>query len=143
MFRQSKFGAAGNRFIRDKIRQARLDAKESQEDLAKALIKSRVTISDIERGRVEINASDLGFIAAHYDKPISYFFPPGVIVNRDELSGLDEELVFLFFQLPDTQKHIAIEYIRQQVELTKRAYDRKFKEEITKISSENKSSKIK
>ncbi len=51
--------------------------KNSQEDLAKALQKSRVSISDIERGRVEISAADLGWIAAHYDKPISFFFLQG------------------------------------------------------------------
>lgn len=124
MIRQSKIDDAGNRFIRERIKQARLDANESQEDLAKALDKSRVTISDMERGRVEINASDLGFIAAHYDKPISYFYPPRVVINKDELSPLDEELLFLFIQLPDTQKHIAIEYIRQQVEITNKALDR-------------------
>jgi transcriptional regulator with XRE-family HTH domain len=83
-----------------------------------------VTISDIERGRLEINASDLGFIAAHYDKPISFFYPPRVVINQDELSPLDEELLFLFIQLPDTQKLISIEYLRQQVEITKKALDR-------------------
>ena len=40
----------------------------------------------------------------HYDKPISFFYPPRVVVNKDELSSLDEELLFLFFQLPVTQK---------------------------------------
>lgn len=124
MIRQSIIDDAGNRFIRQRIRQARLDSNESQEDLAKALDKSRVTISDMERGRVEISASDLGFIAAHYDKPISFFYPPRVVANKDELSPLDEELLFLFIQLPDTQKHIAIEYIRQQVEITKKAIAR-------------------
>jgi transcriptional regulator with XRE-family HTH domain len=124
MLRQSKIDDAANRFIRDKIRQARLDALESQEDLAKALEKSRVTISDMERGRVEINVSDLGFIAAHYDKPISFFYPPRVVINQNELTQLDEELLFLFIQLPETQKHIAIEYIRQQVDITNREFDR-------------------
>lgn len=124
MIRESKIDDGGNRFIRERIRLARLDANESQEDLAEALDKSRVTVSDMERGRVEINASDLGFIAAHYDKPISFFYPPRVVINKDELSTLDEELLFLFLQLPDTQKHIAIEYIRQQVEITKKALSR-------------------
>lgn len=134
MFRQSKIDYAGNRFIRDKVRQARLDAKESQEDLSKALNKSRVTVSDIERGRVEINASDLGFIAAHYDKPISFFYPPRVVINKDELSPLAEELLFLFMQLPDTQKHIAIEYLNQQVEITKKAINREILENLHDIN---------
>lgn len=124
MVKQSKIDDAGNRFIRERIKQARHDSNESQEDLAKALNKSRVTISDMERGRVEINASDLGFIAAHYDKPISFFYPPRVVINQDELTTLDEELLFLFIQLPDTQKHIAIEYIRQQVDITNKTFER-------------------
>lgn len=132
MFRQPSIDDAGNRYIRERVRLARTDASESQDDLAKAFGKSRVTISDMERGRVKICASDLIFIAAHYEKPISFFYPLGVVINKEELTPLDEELLFLFFQLPDTQKHIAIEYIKQQVELTNKAYDRKFKEEIIK-----------
>ena len=124
MARQSKIDNAANQYIREKIKQARSEAHESQEDLAKALQKSRVSVSDIERGRVQIGASDLGWIAAHYDKPISYFFPPRVTVDKSELSALDEELIFLFFQLPETQKRIALEYIRQQVEITNKAFEK-------------------
>jgi transcriptional regulator with XRE-family HTH domain len=62
-----------NKYIRERIKLARTDAKETQEDLAKRLEKTRVAISDLERGRVSVNASDLGFIAAHYEKPISFF----------------------------------------------------------------------
>ena len=123
MARQSKIDNAANQYIREKIKQARIEAHESQEDLAKALQKSRVSVSDIERGRVEIGASDLGWIAAHYDKPISYFFPPRVTVDKSELSSLDEELLFLFFQLPETQQHIAIEYLRQQVDISNKALE--------------------
>ena len=90
MARQSRIDNAANQYIRGKIRQARNEAHESQEDLAKALRKSRVSISDIERGRVEISAVDLGWIAAHYDKPISFFFPSRVSVDKSELSALDE-----------------------------------------------------
>lgn len=124
MSRQSKIDNAANRYIREKIKQARTEVHESQEDLAKALQKSRVSISDIERGRVEISASDLGFISSHYEKPVSFFYPPRVSIDKDELSSLDEELLFLFLQLPDTQKHIAVEYIRQQVEITNKALEK-------------------
>lgn len=124
MARQSRIDNAANQYIRVKIKQARNEAQESQQDLAKALQKSRVSVSDIERGRVEISAADLGWIAAHYDKPISYFYPPRVSVDKNELSSLDEELLFLFFQLPETQKHIAIEYLRQQVDIINRAIEK-------------------
>ena len=123
MIRQSKIDNSANRYIREKIKQARLEANESQEALAKAIQKSRVSISDIERGRVEIGASELGWIAAYYDKPISYFYPPRVNISKLELSSLDEELLSLFYQLPSTQKLIALEYIRQQVKITNKVIE--------------------
>ena len=123
MARQSRIDNAANQYIREKIRLARNDAQESQEDLAKALQKSRVSISDIERGRVEISAADLGWIAAHYEKPISYFYPPRVVINKDELTQQAEELLFLFNQLPETQKRISMEYIKQQVNITNKALE--------------------
>jgi len=132
MFRQSKIDDAENRYIREKVRQARIESGESQEDLAKAFGKSRVTISDMERGRVEISASDLSWIAAHFEKPISYFYPPRVTINKSELTPLDEELLFLFIQLPDTQKHIALEYIKQQVDITNKALEKQNLEKLIK-----------
>ncbi len=132
MFKHSDVDDSANRYIREKIRQARIEANESQEDLAKAMGKSRVTISDIERGRVIISASESGFIAAHYEKPISYFFPPSVSINKSELSSLEEELLFLFLQLPDTQRFIAIEYIKQQVEIINKARIRAALDEMNK-----------
>ena len=46
-----------NQYIREKIHQARQDAGKTQEDLAFVLHKNRVAISDLERGRVAVNAS--------------------------------------------------------------------------------------
>jgi len=132
MFKHSDIDDSANRYIREKIRQARTEANESQDDLAKAMGKSRVTISDIERGRVIIGASDLGFIAAYYDKPVSFFYPPRVTINKSELSALDEELLFLFYQLPETQQHIAIEYIKQQVSIVDKARKREITEDLLK-----------
>ena len=91
----------------------------------------------MERGRVVIGAADLGSIAAHYEKPISYFYPPRVTVNKSGLSKLDEELLFLFSQLSETQKLINIEYVKQQVEITNKALDR---ERLENFLGENKKS---
>jgi transcriptional regulator with XRE-family HTH domain len=121
MYRQSDIDGTSNSYIREKIKQARTEANESQADLAEIFGKTRVTISDMERGRVSVSAHDLSLIAAHYNKPISYFYPPRVTANKEDLTRLDEELLFLFFQLPDTQKFIAIEYVRLQVEIINRA----------------------
>lgn len=123
MFKKPEDDGKVNRYIRERIRQVRTMASESQEDLAKKLKKSRVTISDMERGRVSVSAADLAYIAAFYEKPIGFFYPPSITVNKDQLSQLEEELIFLFSQLPTTQQHIALEYIKQQVEITIKAYD--------------------
>lgn len=132
MARQSKIDNAANRYIRGKIRQERNEAKESQEDLAKALKKSRVSVSDIERGRIGISAADLGWIAAYYEKPISYFYPPRVSIEKDKLSKWDEELLSLFFQLPETQKLITIEYVKQQVEIVDKLKEKQNQDRINK-----------
>ena len=100
-----------------------MEAGESQDDLAKDFDKSRVAISDIERGRVAISAVDLGFIVAHYDKPISYFYPPRVKLEKTELSKLAEELLNYFEQLPDIQQYIALNYVKQQLDITQKAND--------------------
>jgi|MTBAKSStandDraft_2_1061841.scaffolds.fasta_scaffold26361_1 hypothetical protein len=76
-----------------------------------------VTISDIEWGRLEINASDLGLLLLIMINR-SVFYPPSEVANNDELSTQDEELLFFFFQFPATQKRIAIKYLRQQVDVT-------------------------
>ncbi len=110
-----------NTIIRERVKQARLESNQTQEDLARVLQKTRVAVSDLERGRVSVSAADLLIIAMHYDKPISYFFPDFAKVKKSELSPLDEELIKLFWQLPDPQKHIALEYVRQQVEVIEKA----------------------
>jgi transcriptional regulator with XRE-family HTH domain len=106
-----------NQYIRKKIREARNEAGDTQADLAKVLEKTRVAISDLERGRVAVNASDLSLIAAYYEKPISYFFHPINKTTRSDLSPIEEELIMVFRQLPDTQRLISLEYIKQQLRI--------------------------
>jgi len=120
MFKSVKNDEA-NTFIRERIKQARIESGETQEILATTLQKTRVAVSDLERGRVSVSAADLLLIARHFNKPISYFFPDYVKVTEGDLSPLDEELVKLFWELPKTQKHIALEYVRQQVDVINKA----------------------
>jgi transcriptional regulator with XRE-family HTH domain len=122
-----------NQYIRARLKEARLEANKTQDDLANLLQKSRVTISDMERGRVAVSASDLALIAAALDKPISYFFPPRVSYPKEELTPLHEELLTLFDQLPYTQQQIALEYTKQQVQITQKAKERTIFEETHKI----------
>ncbi len=126
-----------NTYIRQRIKQARLEAGETQEDLAKKMEKTRVAISDLERGRVSVNSSDLGFIAAYYDKPISYFYPPRLKISKEDLSSMDEELLIIFWQLPEIQQHIAFEYVKQQLSVVNKAETRAIAEKHTRISKDD------
>jgi transcriptional regulator with XRE-family HTH domain len=83
-------------FIRERIRQARTVKPLSQREFARLVGTSQATISDIERGRVQINTADLAQFASLLDRPISFFFPPnGQFVTESELNLLD-----LLRQLP-------------------------------------------
>jgi len=132
-----------NHYIRERIRQVRTLAGESQDDLAKKLEKSRVTVSDMERGRVAVSAADLSLIAAYYEKPISFFYPPRVTVSKDELSQLEEELIIPLSRLPPTQQRIAIEYVKQQLDITIKAANQEFDDQYAEYKSKKgKTSKL-
>ena len=105
-----------NRYIRKQIQKARIEANENQSLLAKKLKKSRVAISDIERGRTVVNASTLVQIAYHYKKPISYFFPNETIIN---LTTLEEELLELFKKLPAPDQFEEIDHLRDKLKKLK------------------------
>lgn len=62
------------KIIADKIKQAREEKKITQKDLADHLGKNAVSVSDIERNRVEVSAIEIYEIAKFLNKPIEYFF---------------------------------------------------------------------
>ncbi len=95
-----------------------MNAGENQEDLAKKLKKSRVAISDMERGKTAINASLLVQIAHHYKKSITYFYPPDTIIA---LSTLEEEMIELFNKLPNTEKFEEIDHLRDKLKSIKKS----------------------
>jgi transcriptional regulator with XRE-family HTH domain len=136
MFRRRKHEEPIDRYIRERIRQARAEANKTQDELAKAVYKNRVTISDIERGRVQVGAADLALIAAELDKPISYFYPPVLGVHGD-LSPLEEELLANLAALEEPQQFIALEYVKQQVEITTRARSRERGDDIAESMAEH------
>ena len=106
-----------NRYIRQRILEARKNANENQSDLAEILKTTHVTISDMERGRTAINAAILVQIAHHYKKSITFFYPSDVVIA---LSAIEEELIQLFKELPIPQQYAHIDYIKQQVKTSKK-----------------------
>lgn len=115
--KKNKEDNAINRYIRQRIHEARTFANENQGELAKILKVTQVTISDMERGRTAINAAILVQIAHHYKKSITYFYPPDTVI---QLSALEEELILLFKELPVPQQYEHIDYIKQQVKTSKK-----------------------
>jgi transcriptional regulator with XRE-family HTH domain len=109
-----------NRFIRTKVKEAREERGLSQEDLGKSIDKSRVAISDIERGRTEISAVELMPLSYALEKPITYFYPdlPGIRgANLQELSDKERELVHFFRAIQNPAlENIALNQIKQFVD---------------------------
>lgn len=57
------------------IHHAREEMGFSQRELATKIYRRQTSLSDMENGKMEPNASTLTFLSYHLNKPISYFFP--------------------------------------------------------------------
>jgi len=100
------------KFIRDRIRQAREDAGLSQRKMATIMGVAQATISDIERGRVQISATELSRFARMLNKPITYFYPAPIRPQGDS----ETELLNILRGLPDEwQQRILTEARKQAI----------------------------
>lgn len=63
-----------NETIVERIKAARIERGLTQKDLADHFGKAPASISDLERGRVQVSAIELYEIAKLLDKPIEYFY---------------------------------------------------------------------
>ncbi len=66
--------AENNSLIAQKVREARLENGLTQQDIADKLGRTSAAISDLERGKIQITASDLFEISTLLNRPIEYFF---------------------------------------------------------------------
>jgi len=90
-----------NKEIAEIVQKTRKDKRLTQRDIALVLDKTPATVSDIERGKIQISAADLYKIANALNKPIEYFF--GESFESQEI----EDLVFIIRkQSVDQQKKI-------------------------------------
>jgi len=95
------------KFLRERVKEARKGMNMTQATLGKAIFKSRVIVSDLERGRTQIGAADLMRIAQVLEKPIKYFFPIRDVPSEEELTTDEWEIVIQFRKLanhPDLRK---------------------------------------
>jgi transcriptional regulator with XRE-family HTH domain len=120
-----------NEFIRRQIRLAREDKGMSQEDLAKAIHRSRITITNLESGRTEVNAVDLMGIAYVLEKPIRYFFPV-YVPTEDDLSSNESELIHYFRMLEgnEAMQDLVLESAKRAAEIATQADVKAMKREI-------------
>ena len=108
-----------NRFTRymgNQIREARNEAGFSQEKLAKKLYLRRPTLSNIENGKVEVDASTLELLSYYLKKPLTYFFQKPIyeeLVQKD-MDDLSLEMQMHFEQIyGDELKRLLIEIVKK------------------------------
>ncbi|SRR5258706_11596014 len=103
-------------YMGEQIRTAREEAGLSQEKLASLIYLRRATLSDIENGKVETDASTLSFVSYYLRKPLLYFFPKPIyeeLVQKD-MDVLSLEMQMQFEQVDtDDLKKLAINIVRE------------------------------
>ena len=75
-----------NDIIVQKVKDARIERGLTQKDLATHLGKTSAAISDMERGKVQVTASDLHSISKFLNKPIEFFFNEEI--GDDEIQNM-------------------------------------------------------
>ena len=85
------------------IKKAREEVGLTQEQLAEKIYRKKLAVSEMENGKVEFSAWVLPYLSSALNKPISYFFPKGIIENiqEDSLNALEQELLSNFRSMWD------------------------------------------
>lgn len=99
-------------FIGEAIKKARDEAGISQAELAERIYKRRATLSDMENGKTEPDASTLALLAHILNKPLGYFYPWYLYkeIRQEDLSPLENELLIHFRNIwDDTLRKLAID----------------------------------
>ena len=90
-----------NEKIAKRIREARKERGLTQQDLANQLGRTAAAISDLERGKVQVNATDLYQISQFLNRPIEYFY------GEDYLGSDVQDLIAIIRKMPkDIRKEI-------------------------------------
>jgi transcriptional regulator with XRE-family HTH domain len=73
------------------VRQAREQASMSQAELARRIYRRQASLSNIENGKMNIDASTLLYLAGALLKPITYFFPKSLLGHLEPEPETPEE----------------------------------------------------
>lgn len=106
-------------YLGNQIQKARLEVGLSQEELSQYIYKRRATVSDIENGKGEVDASTLAILAHVLKKPFGYFYPPFLYreIKQEDLTPLENELLLQFRQIyDDILRELAIEQVKVMAE---------------------------
>lgn len=113
--------SAFSQALGQRIRAARMQRDFSQKQLAKRISRRQAAISDMERGRMEPDATTLVMLAEVLKKPVTYFFPEpwGPRVARGDLT-YDEQALLLEFRRLQTDEHrkIAVNQVAALADLS-------------------------
>ena len=82
------------------IKKAREENGMSQTELAEKISRKQTTVSDIEKGKIEIGILTLVLISLEFRKPISYFIPQmkTISAHLNDIQDKDEEEVLIAFR---------------------------------------------
>lgn len=103
--------------IAQRIKAARLQRNLTQQDLAEKFNKTSAAISDIERGKTQISATDLIQFSELLMKPIEYFF-------GEDFSGNDvQDIIVLIRKLPPELKKQQLPLITMMLRMNEINYE--------------------
>lgn len=98
-------------YMGERIRDGRVEAGMSQQELAKLIYKRQAALSDYENGKAIVNTDTLALLAHNLNKPIEYFYPPYIFRDlRDgDLSPMEKEVI------TNLRYHVASDQFRKLV----------------------------
>lgn len=100
-----------NDLIVKKVKDARIERDLTQKDLADYLGRTAASISDLERGKVQVTASDLYKISKYLRKPIEYFY--GENFGGEQI----QDLVSVLRSQSREAREANIDYIKKMIRL--------------------------
>lgn len=111
----NKFTVAMGKLIRD----ARMEAKLTQGELAEKAYMRQATVSDFENGKREAASSEVVYLSFALEKPISYFYPIFSKYNDEagRLTELEQELLIHARKLTDDDLRKIIAQVKALADL--------------------------
>ena len=94
------------------VQQARTEASLTQGQPAHKVYRRQAAISDIENGKMVLDAETLVYLAAALDKPFRYLFPDELLSRTEgNLSNQEREYLTSFRQLTNTDRQRVTKYV--------------------------------